>query len=170
MHTSQLVPQEQALTTRYETLKSLPSHPRPHPWQPAPSQLDLSNALDGILQGGYDLDGVDLRNYYGLDGLLGAQQLGAELLEVPADHVLVGGNSSLTLMYHPVLHALHMGVRGPASAWAKHGPVKFLCPVPGYDRHFAMCDELGIVLIPVAMTDTGPDMDHVESLVKSDPQ
>ena len=169
MHTSQFVPQEQALTTRYEALKARHLTLDLTRGKPAPSQLDLSNALDGILQGGYHIDGVDLRNYYGLDGLPSAKQLGAELLEVPADNVLVGGNSSLTLMYHTVLHALHMGVRGPESAWAKHGPVKFLCPVPGYDRHFAMCEELGIVLVPVAMTDTGPDMDQVEHLVKSDP-
>ena len=81
MHTSPLVPQEQALTTRYETLKARRLTLDLTRGKPAPSQLDLSNALDGLLQGGYDLDGVDLRNYYGLDGLLGAKQLGAELLE-----------------------------------------------------------------------------------------
>jgi DNA-binding transcriptional MocR family regulator len=73
-------------------------------------------------------------------------------------------------MYHLILHGLHIGVRGPDSAWAKQGRVKFLCPVPGYDRHFAICEELGIEMIPVPMNDEGPDMDRVEELVKSDPQ
>jgi DNA-binding transcriptional MocR family regulator len=138
--------------------------------KPAAAQLDLSNALDGILDGHYKLaDGTDLRNYGGLDGIDEAKRLGAELLDVAPENVLVGGNASLTLMYHIVLHALHIGVRGPDSAWARQGKVKFLCPSPGYDRHFAICEELGIDMIAVPMDDDGPDMDRVEQLVRDDP-
>lgn len=137
--------------------------------KPAADQLDLSDQLNDILADVYHLDdGTDLRNYGGLDGIPAAKKLGAELLDVDPGYVLVGGNASLTLMYHYVLHALHLGVRGAESAWAKQETVKFLCPVPGYDRHFAICEELGIEMIPVAMTDDGPDMDQVEQLVQSD--
>ena len=137
--------------------------------KPAADQLDFSNALDGILGGNYQAEGIDLRNYGGLDGLKAAKQLGAWLLGAPADYVLAGGNSSLTLMYHAVLQALHLGVRGPDSAWSKDGVVKFLCPSPGYDRHFAICQELGIQMIPVGMDEHGPLMNEVERLVRADP-
>ena len=138
--------------------------------KPGPDQLDFSEALDGILQENYRLeDGTDLRNYGGLDGIPGAKRLGALLLDVPADNVLVDGNSSLSLMYHFLLQAQLFGLDGPESAWSKQGVAKFICPVPGYDRHFTVCESLGIQMIPVPMTDTGPDMDQVEALVASDP-
>lgn len=138
--------------------------------KPAADQLDFSNGLDGNLHGDYQLeDGTDLRNYGILDGIPSAKRLGAELLEVPQENIFVGGNSSLTLMYHTILHGLHIGVRGPDSAWNKQGSVKFLCPSPGYDRHFVICEELGIDMIAVAMDEDGPDMDAVEDLVSNDP-
>ncbi len=139
--------------------------------KPGPDQLSLSDGLDGILHGNYrDSSGTDLRNYGGLDGIPEAKALFAELLGVDAGKLLVGGNSSLTLMYFAVLFALHQGVAGSESAWAKQGDsVKFLAPVPGYDRHFSICQQLGIEMIPVALGDTGPDMDEVERLVRQDP-
>lgn len=137
--------------------------------KPSSDQLDLSDALDGILKGNYiAADGTDTRNYGGLDGLPEAKQLGANIMGVEAVNVLVGGNSSLTLMFQVALTAYLFGLKDAASAWKNEGDVKFLCPVPGYDRHFTICEQLGIKMITVPMTSTGPDMDAVEALVKAD--
>ena len=138
--------------------------------KPSSEQLDLSNALDGILNGHYtDSAGTDLRNYGGLDGIPEAKSLFADMVGVKPEEVMIGGNGSLALMYFSVQTAMHQGVSDADSAWAKQGQtVKFLAPVPGYDRHFAVCEHLGVELIPVAMDDNGPDMDQVEQLVKAD--
>lgn len=137
--------------------------------KPSAEQVALSDALDGILAGDYRAaDGTDVRNYGGLDGLPEAKALFGEILDVPANEVLVGGNSSLSLMYLVVDFALTVGLRGPESAWGNHDTVKFLCPVPGYDRHFAVCQHLGIEMVNVPMLDTGPDMDVAEQLVRED--
>jgi len=138
--------------------------------KPSSQQLDLSDRLDGVLGTNYRADdGTDLRNYGGIDGIPEAKQLFAPLLQVPPGNMLVGGNSSLTLMYQCALFGMHFGFEGPGSAWRNGGAVKFLCPVPGYDRHFGICEHLGIEMVPVPMTDDGPDMDAVETLVESDP-
>ncbi|MCW8194938.1 aminotransferase class I/II-fold pyridoxal phosphate-dependent enzyme [Proteobacteria bacterium 005FR1] len=138
--------------------------------KPSSEQLSLSDALDGILNNNYRAaDGTDTRNYGGLDGLPEARQLGSLLMDVPAEAVLVGGNSSLTLMFQAALVAYYFGYAGAESAWQNHGTVKFICPVPGYDRHFTVTETFGIEMVTVPMTATGPDMDAVESLVKSDP-
>ncbi len=138
--------------------------------KPSSDQLDLSNTLDGILNGNYtDSTGTDLRNYGGLDGIPEAKALFATMVGVKPEEVMIGGNGSLTLMYFSVQTALHQGVSDADSAWAKEGQtIKFLAPVPGYDRHFAVCEHLGVELIPVAMNDNGPDMDQVEQLVQAD--
>ena len=137
--------------------------------KPSTEQVALSDALDGILAGNYRAaDGTDVRNYGGLDGLPEAKTLFGEVLGVPAGEVLVGGNSSLNLMYLVMDFALTVGLRGPESAWGNNDTVKFLCPVPGYDRHFAVCQHLGIEMINVPMTATGPDMDRVEQWVRED--
>src|SRR5262245_44395030 len=121
--------------------------------KPAADQLDLSNALDGILRGDYTTsDGADARNYGGLRGIPEARKLGAELLDAPFENVLAGGNSSLQLMHFVVENALMYGLFGPGSAWAteaaeRRAAVKFLCLVPGYDRHFAINEALGIEMI-----------------------
>lgn len=138
--------------------------------KPGLQQVALSNALDGILQGDYSAeDGTDVRNYGGLDGLPEAKRLFGEVLGTPPEETLIGGNSSLTLMYNVVDFALSEGLRGPESAWGNEDSVKFICPSPGYDRHFAICEHLGIEMITVPMLDTGPDMDAVEALVQQDP-
>lgn len=138
--------------------------------KPSAAQLDLSNAIDGILHGDYrGTDGTDLRNYGGLDGLVEAKRLFAPVLQVPEENMLVGGNSSLTLMWQCALYGMHFGFAGPESAWSRNGKVRFICPVPGYDRHFSICEHLGIEMVTVPMTDHGPDMDAVEALVASDP-
>lgn len=137
--------------------------------KPSADQLDLSDALDGILKGNYiAADGTDTRNYGGLDGLPEAKQLGATIMGVDAANVLVGGSSSLTLMFQTALTAYLFGLRDAASAWKNESEVKFLCPVPGYDRHFTICEQLGIKMITVPMTSNGPDMDAVETLIKTD--
>lgn len=140
--------------------------------KPSAAQLALSDALDGILQGDFRAeDGTDCRNYGGALGLPEARRLAAAYLGCHADETMVGGNSSLQLMYQCLLYSHRFGSPGRRS-WqdeAGSGQVKFLCPVPGYDRHFAVCEALGISMIPVPMDESGPDMDTVESLVKSDP-
>lgn len=139
--------------------------------KPAPDQLDLANGLDGCLAGKYFLeDKTDLRNYGGLDGIAPAKKLFAPLLGVKENEVLIGGNSSLELMYRYMLSAHFYGIRGPETAWMKNGTAKFLCPSPGYDRHFTICEDLGIQMIPVRFTSAGPDMDQIEELVRSDKQ
>ncbi len=137
--------------------------------KPAANQLALGNALDGDLGGNYHApDGTDVRNYGGLDGLPAMKALAAEILTVPTDHVLVGGNSSLTLMYQTICFAWLFGVGGSGKPWRDEEKVRFLCPSPGYDRHFAITEEFGIEMIPVGMDDNGPDMDKIEKLVSED--
>lgn len=138
--------------------------------KPSPAQLHLSDELDGILAGNFlSADGTDVRNYGCLDGLFEAKILGGELLGLAPAEVFVGGNSSLQLMQLYVAFAFFQGACGEHSAWKQPGNVtKFLCPVPGYDRHFTICENLGIEMIPVPLTEQGPDMDLVEKLVAFD--
>ncbi|HEV3429705.1 MAG TPA: aminotransferase class I/II-fold pyridoxal phosphate-dependent enzyme [Paraburkholderia sp.] len=143
--------------------------------KPAPEQLDLSQALlDNAAQVGFRArDGFDCRNYGLLPGLPEARELGGELLGVPAAQVVAAGNSSLELMHDALafalLHGVPQGEDGRRSApWRAQGEIAFICPVPGYDRHFAMCEALGVRMIAVPMHDDGPDMDAVEALVRED--
>jgi DNA-binding transcriptional MocR family regulator len=137
--------------------------------KPCTEQVALSDELDGILGGNYTAaNGTDVRNYGGLEGLPEARALFAQVLGTPPEETLIGGNSSLTLMYNTIDFALTEGLSGPASAWGNSDSVKFLCPAPGYDRHFAICEHLGIEMITVPMLASGPDMDLVETLVKED--
>jgi DNA-binding transcriptional MocR family regulator len=136
--------------------------------KPSAEQLDLSDALDGILAGNYSAaDGTDCRNYGGLHGLPELRALGAQLLGTAPAQTIAGGSSSLTLMYFTLLFANLFGLAG-APAWNSRGGAKIICPVPGYDRHFAICERLGIEMITVAMNSDGPDMDAVEQLLASD--
>ena len=138
--------------------------------KPGAEQLALSDDLDGVLERDYRAaDGTDARNYAGLAGLPEARALFGQILGVPPQETLVGGNASLSLMYAVVDCALREGLRGPGSAWNRQaGPVKFLCPSPGYDRHFTICEHLGIEMIAVPMLESGPDMDIVEARLRED--
>jgi DNA-binding transcriptional MocR family regulator len=134
--------------------------------KPAPEQLDLSNALTEALSSYHAADGTDARNYGGAIGLPEARALFAELLAVPAAQVVVDSSASLSLMHDVIVYSLLNGVPGHAP-WVQN-PVTFLCPVPGYDRHFAICEARGIKMINIPMNDDGPDMDLVERLVAED--
>lgn len=137
--------------------------------KPCPEQLDLSLGLLDCLGRDYKAaDGTDCRNYGVLEGLPEARRLFAELLEVEPAEVIVGGNSSLALMHDTVVLGLLKGMPDSPPWRGKH-PVKFLCPTPGYDRHFAICERFGIEMIPLPMGSDGPDMDWVERLVHADP-
>ncbi|TQV84811.1 aminotransferase class I/II-fold pyridoxal phosphate-dependent enzyme [Exilibacterium tricleocarpae] len=161
---------ERDLNAEYEQLQSRSLNLDLTRGKPSAEQLSLSNAMDGILAGDYtSADGTDTRNYGGIDGIKEMKRLGAEILQVDDGEVLVGGNSSLTLMFQAVLHAYLFGFDGPQSAWSRQQPVQFVCPVPGYDRHFAICEQLGIEMLTVPMTAAGPDMDALENLVRNDP-
>ena len=165
-----LTAMEQALAAEYAALKARGLALDLTRGKPGGSQLDLADALDGVLGGNYrDASGTDLRNYGGLDGIPEAKALFAPVLQVPAANVLVGGNSSLTMMYQCLLYGMHFGLSGADSAWSRSGTVKFICPVPGYDRHFGAAQHLGIELVTVPLTGHGPDMDAVEALIDKDP-
>lgn len=160
---------ERELTDQYETLKQRGLNLDITRGKPSNQQLALSDAMDGILNNNYKAaDGTDTRNYGGLEGLPETRELGARLLSIPAENVLVGGNSSLSLMFQAAMTAHFFGLNGPESAWQRQDKVSFICPVPGYDRHFSVTETLGIEMITVPMTSTGPDMDKVEELIRSD--
>jgi DNA-binding transcriptional MocR family regulator len=135
--------------------------------KPCAEQLDLSLGLLELRDYQAD-DGSDCRNYGGLEGLPEARRLLGDLLDVEPTEVIVGGNSSLALMHDTIVQALLKGLPD-APPWRSQPAVKFLCPSPGYDRHFAICERFGIEMVPVEMRDDGPDMDEVERLAASDP-
>ena len=138
--------------------------------KPSQEQLDLSMGMMDVLTSGVDLtcdDGTDCRNYGVLDGISEAKQLIGDMIECNPDNIIIYGNSSLNIMYDTISRSMTHGVMGN-TPWCKLDKVKFLCPVPGYDRHFAITEHFGIEMINVPMTSEGPDMDLVEKLVAED--
>ena len=158
-----------ALRSEYERLKAMNLSLDMTRGKPSPEQMDLSSALFdsvGNDTGFTNIDGIDCRNYGGLDGLSELKKIFSDILDMPENLIIVGGNSSLNMMYDTVAQAMTHGFGdGP---WMKRDKVKFLCPVPGYDRHFAICEYFGIEMINVPMTENGPDMDIVEEYVKDE--
>ena len=138
--------------------------------KPSPAQLDLSNELLSLPGAGHyeAADGTDCRNYGGLYGLPELREIFAPLLNVPVDQLIAGDNASLSIMHDTLVFCLLKGTVDSYAPWGR-GPVKFVCPVPGYDRHFALCEQFGIEMIPVPLGQQGPDLEQVQELVTEDP-
>lgn len=138
--------------------------------KPSAEQLDLSMGMMDVLNSDSDLiceDGTDCRNYGVLDGTREAKELIGDMIEVSADNIIIYGNSSLNVMYDTISRSMTHGIMGN-TPWCKLDKVKFLCPVPGYDRHFAITEYFGIEMINVPLNEEGPDMDMVEELIAKD--
>ncbi|MBS4200575.1 aminotransferase class I/II-fold pyridoxal phosphate-dependent enzyme [Bacillus sp. FJAT-49732] len=139
--------------------------------KPCPEQLDLSLGLLDIVNSNSPLlvsESLDIRNYGMVDGLADAKELFGQLLQVSSNEIIIGGNSSLNMMHDTISRALLTGVIDSNTPWGKLSKIKFLCPSPGYDRHFAICETYGIEMITINMLDDGPDMDEIEKLVLQD--
>jgi len=138
--------------------------------KPSKAQLDLSMGMMDVINSDENLtceEGVDCRNYGVLDGINEAKQLLSDMSEVPKENIVIFGNSSLNVMYDTISRSMTHGVMG-STPWCKLDKVKFLCPVPGYDRHFAITEHFGIEMINIPMNEDGPNMDMVEALVNND--
>ncbi len=158
------------LEKKYKEMKALGLQLDMSRGKPSTAQLDISMDMFDVLNSKSDMhaeNGFDCRNYGGLDGIPEAKKLMADVLDTTPDHVIIFGNASLTIMYDTVSRAYSHGLLGN-TPWCKLDKVKFLCPVPGYDRHFAITEHFGIEMIPVPMKEDGPDMDMIEKLVSTD--
>ena len=170
MSREQLEQEKAQLEKRYHAFQSRGLKLDMSRGKPGNDQLDLSNGMLEVLTADdYKAEnGLDCRNYGNSDGLPEMRKIFADLLEIDPDEVIVGGNSSLTMMFDNIASNMTHGVRD-GKPWGRQGEVKFLCPVPGYDRHFAICEYFHIKMINVPLHSDGPDMDMVERLVSSDP-
>ena len=160
------------LKLQYEQAKTKKLNLNMSRGKPAPSQLDLSNGLLKTMDTYITADGTDARNYGIGDGIPECRKLFADLLGLQPQQIIMGVNSSLSMMFDTLASMCLFGTGG-STPWHYYRfqgtPVKFLCPAPGYDRHFRICQELGIGMIPVPLTSEGPDMEMVASLAKKDP-
>lgn len=164
----ELLKAQQKLISEYDRLKSCNLSLDMSRGKPAAAQLDLSNGILTLQLDSYiNCEGNDVRNYGILTGIKECRHLFAELLGIKEDNIIIGGNSSLNLIYDSIARYFMFGKLG-STPWSKLDKVKVLCPVPGYDRHFAICEEFGFEMINIPMDNNGPDMDMVEKLVKED--
>ena len=171
MSKEQLQKEKSALEVQYAEFKAKNLKLDMSRGKPGADQLDLSMEILNCLSSDDMMktaDGMDVRNYGGLDGIPEAKALFAEMLGVKTSELFIGGNSSLNLMYDTMARAMLFGVYGSEKPWGKYDKVKFLCPVPGYDRHFGVCEDLGLEMVNIPMLADGPDMDLVESLIRDD--
>lgn len=170
MSREELLQEKASLEKAYEEVKAKGLKLDMSRGKPEVTQLDLSMDMMDVLNSSTELKtegGVDCRNYGVLDGIPEAKQIMADVIGVSKDNIIVFGNASLNIMYDTISRSMTHGVMG-STPWCKLDKVKFLCPVPGYDRHFAITEHFGIEMINIPMTTTGPDMDLVEKLVSED--
>lgn len=168
MTREQLLKEQNALLEKYNAFKAQNFNLDMSRGKPAPAQLNLSNGiLDNPVDTYINSEGIDVRNYGTLNGIKECRELFSSLLDIPADNIIIGGNSSLNLIYDAIARLYIFGSLG-STPWDKLDKVKILCPVPGYDRHFAICEEFGFEMISVPMSENGPDMDMVEKLASED--
>lgn len=171
MSTEELQEELNQLKKEYKKIQALGLHLDMSRGKPCQDQLDLSMGLMDVLTSDSDLtceDGTDCRNYGQLTGIREARELIGDMMENNPKDIIIYGNSSLNVMFDTISRAWTHGIMGN-TPWGLQDEIKFLCPVPGYDRHFAITEYFGIKMIPVMMTSTGPDMDVVEKLVAEDP-
>lgn len=171
MSKEQLQKEREGVLNKYNELKAKGLKLDMSRGKPNTEQLDISMGMVDTLASSHQLvgeQGVDCRNYGVLDGIVEAKRLLSAMIECPIDNIIIYGNSSLNVMYDSIARSMTHGVMG-STPWAKLDKVKFLCPVPGYDRHFAITEFFGIEMINVPLKSDGPDMDMVEELVSSDP-
>jgi len=156
------------VTREYEELKARGLNLNMARGKPGKAQLDLVSDIFSLMQKPEDYvsDGVDVRNYGELSGLPAAKRLFAEILGCRPEQVFVGGNASLQLMYDTISKAYTHGLLHSERPWCREPVVKFLCPAPGYDRHFKVTESFGFELVTIPMTDEGPDMDAVEKAIQ----
>ena len=169
MNTEELLALKEELTAEFEDIKSRGASMDMSRGKPGEDQLALSMGMLDVLDSSSDMksQGTDTRNYGQMDGLLEMKKLLADMVETDPENVIVYGNASLNIMFDTVSRSMTHGVMG-STPWCRLDRVKFLCPVPGYDRHFSITEYFGIEMIPVEMTENGPDMDMVEKLVEGD--
>lgn len=170
MTKEELLQEQAALEAEYAKIKEMGLDLDMSRGKPGTDQLDLAMPMLDVLNSKSVLkseNGLELRNYGGLDGIPEAKKLIAEMVGTKPENVIVYGNSSLNIMYDQIARAELFGLCGN-TPWSKLDKVKFLCPVPGYDRHFAITEEFGIEMINIPMTADGPDMDMVEQYVNND--
>lgn len=170
MNNEELLALKKQLSMRYKDFQNKDLKLDMSRGKPSVEQLDLSMGMMDVLSSGDDLtceDGTDCRNYGVLTGIKEAKELIGDMMEVAPDNIIIYGNSSLNVMFDTVSRSVTNGVMG-CTPWCKLDKVKFLCPVPGYDRHFAITDYFGIEMINIPMNEDGPDMDMIEKLVAQD--